>query len=158
MQSKPKNNKWAAMAALIILIMCLGLLPACTRSGGSQPEAMTNFDDLTVDDLTVGDDLTVTGSINLPDSLFPLGIDTDNQAAVAVSQDVTGSETVTHGLTTVTWALCSLAEAPGTGAGDGAICTVDVAANVVTAKVWQDDMSAATEVDVAVNLLIIGTP
>lgn len=140
-------GNFAAIALLAILAVGLIGLPLAGQSGQESLEGITNFDDLQVD------------SITLAGGIYPLGFGTDGQQAVAVSQDITTSETITHGLTTVTWAICSMAEDPAAAAGAGAHCTVDVTANVVTAKVWQDDfVTAATEVDVAVNVLVIGTP
>lgn len=81
------------------------------------------------------------------------------EKAVASTESITGTATVAHGLTTVTWALCVLGEDPTSGAGDAAHVSVAISANVVTAKVWQDDfVTAATETDVAVHCLVIGTP
>lgn len=140
-------GKFSEIALLAILAVGLIGLPLAGQGGQESLEGLTNFDDLQVD------------SLILPGGLYPIGYATDGEQMVAVSQDVTGSETVTHGLTTVTWAMCNLAEDPAATAGAGAHCTVEVAANVVTAKVWQDDfVTAATEADVAVNILVIGTP
>jgi hypothetical protein len=104
--------------------------------------------------------LDVAGSVTYGTSdLYPLGYDTDGYQLVYGSDDVTGNKAVGHGLTTVTWAVCSLAEDPTSGAGDGAYCTVLAASNVVTVTVWQDDfVTEATEEDVAVNWLVVGQP
>jgi hypothetical protein len=81
------------------------------------------------------------------------------EKAVATTQDVTGTATVAHGLTTVTWALCTMGEDPTVGAGDAANISVAISANVVTCKLWQDDgVTAATEADVTTHCLVIGTP
>jgi hypothetical protein len=90
--------------------------------------------------------------------LYPLGYASSGEQTVATTQDITGTAVVAHGLTTVTWAVCSLGEDPGTGAGDSAVVSVSIAANVVTVKAWQDDFSAATEVDTTTHCLVVGTP
>jgi len=72
---------------------------------------------------------------------------------------VTGTATASHGLTTVTFCLASMGEDPTAGAGDGAMVTTAVSANTCTLKVWQDDfVSAATETNVDVHWLVVGTP
>jgi hypothetical protein len=93
------------------------------------------------------------------DSLYPIGYASSGQQLVYGTSSITGTATADHGLTTVTWALCTLGEDPTSGAGDAAMCTVEVSANVVTVKVWQDDfVTAATETDVVVHWLVVGTP
>lgn len=89
--------------------------------------------------------------------LYPLGYATTGSQLVYGTDTITTTGTASHGLSTVTWALCSLAEDPGTGAGDAAHCSVSVAANTVTIKTWQDDIATAT-VGASVNWLVIGTP
>lgn len=121
----------------------------------------TNFDDLVLSgDLTVGDDADVAGSLTVgTSSLYPLGHASDGLQAVYATTGITGTAQLAHGLTTVDWALCTMAEAPTAGVGDGAYCGVISASNIVTATVYQDDfVTAATEADVAVNWLVIGTP
>ena len=82
------------------------------------------------------------------------------QRAVAwTSSAITGTITVDHGLTTVTWAVCNLGEDPAAGAGDAAHVTVAISENVVTCKVGQDDfVTEATETDVTAHCLVIGAP
>jgi len=109
--------------------------------------------------LTLADNVDVTGTLQYgSNNLYPVGYASSGQQLVYGSSSITTTATAAHGLTTVTWAQCTLAEDPGTGAGDAAVCSVTVVANTVTLKVWQDDFSAATEADVAVNWLVIGTP
>ena len=91
--------------------------------------------------------------------LYPVGFATSGQQAVYGSSLVTGTLAAPHGLTTVTFCVATLGEDPETGAGDGAFVTVAVSGNVCTLKVWQDDWTtAATEVDVIVQWLVIGAP
>jgi hypothetical protein len=83
---------------------------------------------------------------------------TAGQKGVAASVSITGTGTVAHGLTTVTWAVCTLAQDPDDDAGDAATVSVAISGNTVTAKAWQDDATAATETDVDINCFVIGTP
>lgn len=105
-------------------------------------------------------ELDVAGSINYgSDDLYPLGHSTSGLQTVYGTASITGTAAAPHGLTTVTWALCTLAEDPTAGLGDAAYCTVAASSNVITVSVWQDDfVTAATETDVDVNWLVIGTP
>lgn len=108
----------------------------------------TNFEDLVVDSLTYGDD-----------SLSPLGFSTAGSQLVYGTTTITGTAALAHGLTTVTFCQATLGEDPTAGAGDAAHVSVAVAANVCTAKVWQDDfVTAATETDVDVHWLVVGLP
>lgn len=101
--------------------------------------------------------LAVSGPVTFSTGNYPLEFASDAYQAVYGTTDVTGTGTASHGLTTVTFALCTLDEDPTSGAGDGAMCTAAVSANVVTLKVWQDDfITAATESDVAVHWIAIG--
>jgi hypothetical protein len=98
-------------------------------------------------------------SIVLASGAYPLGYTTSGSQLIYGTSTITGTATAAHGLTTVTFAACTLGEDPTAGAGDGAMCTVTVAANVVTLKVWQDDfVTAATETDVDVHWLVVGVP
>jgi hypothetical protein len=91
-------------------------------------------------------------------SLYPLLFASSGQQAIYGTSSITGTATAEHGLTTVTFALCTLGEDPETGAGDAALCTVTVSSNTVTVKAWQDDFSAATEADVVIHWLVFGVP
>jgi hypothetical protein len=137
-----------------------------TVTGTLSAEQLTSTDDATVTDaLAVGGALTansatITGSVQYgSNSLYPLGYASDGYQTVYGTSTITGTEVAAHGLTTVTMALCTLGEDPTAGGGDAAMCTVTVAANVVTLKAWQDDfISAATETDVDVHWVVIGQP
>lgn len=98
---------------------------------------------------SINDGGTVVGNV--------LQYGSSGERAVSSTQTVTGTATVAHGLTTVTWAVCTLGTDPGTGAGDPAFLSIAVSGNVVTAKVWQDDLTAATN-PATVHCLVIGTP
>ena len=99
---------------------------------------------------TVNDGGVVVGNV--------LQYGSSGERAVAASASITGTGTVAHGLTTVTWAVCTLAEDVGAGAGDAAYISVAISGNTVTAKAWDDDAAAATETEVDVTCLVIGTP
>lgn len=104
--------------------------------------------------------LDLSGELNYgSNDLSVLGYASAGEQLVVGTSLVTGTATAAHGLTTVTFALCTLGEDPTAGAGDGAMCTVTVSGNTVTLKVWQDDfVTAATETDVDVHWLVVGTP
>jgi hypothetical protein len=87
-----------------------------------------------------------------------LSYGTAGETAVAATASITTTGTVDHGLSTVTWAVCTLAQDADDDAGDTASISVSISTNVVTVKAWQDDATAATDTDVDVNCLIIGTP
>jgi len=87
-----------------------------------------------------------------------LGFGTAGEVAVAATASFTTTGTVAHGLTTVTWAVCTLAQDADDDSGDTASISVSISTNVVTVKAWQDDATAATDTDVDVNCLVIGTP
>jgi len=101
--------------------------------------------------------LDVASTINYgADDLYPLGYAASGyQLVFGAETGVTDTITAAHGLTTVTWAMCTLAEDPDTDAGDPVACTVEVAANVVVIKLWQDDWSAGATA-AAVNWLVVG--
>jgi hypothetical protein len=114
------------------------------------------------DDFVItADTLTASSgsSIALASGAFPLGYATTGSQLVYGSDAITGTATAAHGLTTVTFAVCTLGEDPEAGAGDGAMCTVSISANVVTLDIWQDDfVTAATETDVVIHWLVVGVP
>lgn len=92
-------------------------------------------------------------------NLYPVGYSASGQQLVYGTATITGTAVIAHGLTTVTFCQATLGEDPTAGAGDGAHVTVTVAANVCTAKVWQDDfVTAASETNVDVHWLVIGAP
>lgn len=121
----------------------------------------TNFDDLELSgNLDVTGNTTVTGTLTYgSNDLNPLGYGSSGQQLVYGTASMTGTFTVTHGLTTVTFAVCTLGEDPGAGAGDAAMCTVTVSGNVVVVKNWQDDfVTAATETTTPTHWLVVGAP
>lgn len=109
---------------------------------------------------TLNNNATVTGTLQYgADSLYPVGYASSGQQIVYGTASMTGTLSVSHGLTTVTFCVATLGEDPTAGAGDAAHVSVVVSANACTIKAWQDDfVTAATETDVAIQWLVIGAP
>jgi hypothetical protein len=129
--------------------------------GDGTPDVSLDGEDAYVEGtLEVDGNTTLDGTLQYgADDLYPLGYASSGQQAVYGTASITGTATAVHGLTTVTFCLCTLGEDPTAGAGDGAMCTVAVSANVCTLKVWQDDfVTAATETSVDVHWVVIGAP
>lgn len=125
-------------------------------------EGISEFDGAAYFDGAVDMDSTldVASTLNYgEDDLYPVGFATSGQQMVYGTSVVTGTLAAPHGLTTVTFCAATLGEDPETGAGDAALVTVAVSANVCTLKVWQDDWTtAATETDVVVQWIVVGAP
>lgn len=109
-------------------------------------------------DVGVAGDLEVEGSVVLANGTFPLEYATAGYQLVFGTETMTATQIVATGLTTVTWALCTLGVDVDTDAGDPVVCTVDVSANVVTVKLWQDDWTAAATASQTVHWMAIGLP
>lgn len=149
-------SRVALVWAVVLLLGLTALMAACQMGG---VEGITNFDHLVASDVTIVDDLIVGDSVQFGDAdLNPLGYDTGGEQLVTGTDAITGTLEVDHGLDTVIWALCTLGQDPDTDAGDAAACSVTVANDTVTVNVWQDDFAAATETDVTVHWLAVGTP
>jgi hypothetical protein len=126
----------------------------------------TNFTNLVAEDVTVSDDLAVSGNTDIAgtlqygaNDLYPVGYASSGQQVVYGTDVITGTATASHGLTTVTLCMCTLGKDPDDDAGDAAMCTTAVSSNVCTLKTWQDDfVTAATEADVPVYWVVIGAP
>jgi len=98
-------------------------------------------------------------SIALASGTFPLGYATTGSQLVYGSDAITGTATAAHGLTSVTFAVCTLGEDPESGAGYGAMCTVSISANVVTLYIFFFfNDTATTETDVIIHWLVVGVP
>lgn len=151
------------LTAIALLLIGFGVIaddrapadPAPVSSGGI--EAVTGFDDLdVVDDLNVGDDLTFW-----PGDVYPLGSETNDLALFSGQATVTGTlavEAATHGLTSITSAFCTLNSAPGTGAGDPALCHVIRSGTTVTLTVLQDDFSTGATAPATIDYALVGAP
>lgn len=150
------------LLVLISLVMILALANCdALFAQGLMGSGVTNLTNLELaGTLDVAGNTDLTGTLQYgANNLYPVGYGTSGEEMMVVTQDVSVSEViVTTGLSTITWALCTMCEDPA-AATAGAFCTVVVSANVVTAKVWQADGSTATnESDVCLNVLVIGTP
>ena len=149
--------KILVLVALVFgLSGCDALVPQGIMGAG-----VTNLTNLELaGTLDVAGNTDLVGTLNYgANNLYPVGYDTSGEQFLFVTQDLTQSEViVTTGLSTITYALCTLCEDPA-AATDAAFCTVSISTNVVTGKIWQADGSTASgEIDVCVNALIVGTP
>jgi len=116
---------------------------------------------VTIDSVVLKDGgATFTGEVQYgSDSLYPMGYASSGSQLVVGSDDITGTLAVVTGLTLITSGGATLAEDPGTGAGDAAFTTVALTTNTMTIKAWQDDWTtAATETEVTVIWWAVGTP
>jgi len=112
---------------------------------------------------TITGTLTASGNTELggtlkygANDLSPVGNAASGLQLVTGSDDITGTLQIDHGLTTVTWALCSMAQ---DAVADAATCSVAIVTNDVTVKVWKaDGVTAGSVTDVTVNWLVIGAP
>jgi len=141
----------------LIVAGCGALIPQGITGSG-----LTNFTNLGLaGTLAVAGNTDLTGTLQYGSgNLYPVGYGTSGQEIIWGTESVTGTLAVTTGLTTVTWALCTIGEDPAAGAADHlAPCTVTVSGNAVTAKVWENDMvTESTETGVVVHWLAVGTP
>lgn len=161
------------LGVIALFLVSFGLLKpdAAPTDNEATARGTTNFDSLVLSqDLTVGDDATVTGDLDVTGAttfgtgnLSPLLTADTNEAVFTASYTFTGTKVITsllHGFETgVTSAFCTLGESPGTGAGDGALCWVDIGATEnVTITVEQDDFVTNAANSTAVYVGVVGTP
>ena len=153
--------------ALVSLIVSITLgvtypLPPTARAPQGEPIVelgTTHFSGLNVTGAVDFDDtLNVDGAVTLATANYPLEFAATGYEAVYGTSTITGTEVAAHGLTTVTFALCTLGEVAETGAGDAAAVSLAISSDVVTLATWQDDFAAATETDVVVHWLVVGVP
>lgn len=154
-------KKTILLAVSVLLV--IGLLSACDVliPQGLMGAGVTNFTNLELaGTLDTAGNTDLVGTLNYgADNLYSIGHSASGEQFVFGMQLITGTETVTHGLTTVTYALCTMGEDPTSAGTTAATCSVTVAGNVVTLKTWQDDnVNASDEADVDIYYLIIGTP
>lgn len=162
---------WLLVVAAIVVAGFLGINypippppaePDAIQALGTSHFTNVQAEDITAtDDLFVTDDATITGTVNLANSLYPLGTATDGQAIYASSATITGTSAITtstHGLSTVTAAVCDINAAPGTGAGDPAFCVPVVSGTTVTITVKQDDWTTDATSGAVTSYAIIGSP
>lgn len=91
--------------------------------------------------ITIGDD---AGSVMLTSTpgVFVFGVNT-----------VTGTYTITHGLTTPQTAFCTLAE---NSAAAKNVCTVSISGSAAVLKVWKNDGTTAGDAGTSVNWIVAG--
>lgn len=76
----------------------------------------------------------------------------------AGAAEVTGATLdIATGLTTIIAAVVCLNEDPGAGSGDVFTATCTFSGGTLTAAIWQDDATAATE-DTSISWMAWGTP
>ena len=148
---------------LISLLIVVAVIVSCDSlfAQGLMGSGVTNLTNLELaGTLDVAGNTDLVGTLNYgANNLYVIGHDTSGEQFIYGTESITGTAEVAHGLTTVTYALCTMAEDPTVGAGEGATCSLTISTNTVTVKVWQDDnVTAATETEVDVNYFIIGTP
>jgi len=151
---------------ILLILISLMVVFALAGCDALVPQGLEGAGVTSFTNLEVAGTLAVTGNTDLTgtlqygaNNLYPVGYATSGERFLFVTQDLTQSEViVTTGLSTITWALCTLCEDPA-AATDAAFCTVAISTNVVTGKIWQADGSTASgEIDVCVNAMIVGTP
>lgn len=95
-------------------------------------------------------------SIQLATGNYPLEYASAGRQVVYGTSSITGTATATHGLTTVTFALCTLGKQQD---ANTAGCSLVVSSNTVTLYTYEDDNTTqSTEASVPVHWLVIGTP
>lgn len=137
-----------AIGTVIALLLIGWSMVSGVADNPATAKGTTNFSDLVVDSIVI-------------DGIYPMLTDNASQAIYANSGIITGTLAVTagtHGLTTINSAYCTLAESPGTEAGAGALCWVDVSGTTVTITVEQDDWTTNATVGIDVYYMIVGTP
>lgn len=99
---------------------------------------------------------SIAGALTFSGGRSPLAGASAGLKAVTGTNTVTGTLSVSHGLTTVTWCLATLGEdSVGTKAG----VTTAVAGNACTVKVWNSALTpAASSAGAIVHWLVIGAP
>lgn len=85
----------------------------------------------------------------------PLMYGTANRKIVASTDTITGTLAITHGLSAVAAAGCSMNAAPAAAA---AFCSVAWTGTTVTVSVWKSDITTPGDVGAKINWYVIGTP
>lgn len=87
---------------------------------------------------------------------FPHGVSDAGDVTKRGTVEVTGATLeVETGLSSIEGCNLTLAQDPGAGAGDVAILSYTASGGTLTIKIWQDDLTAATE-DTTVSYLAWG--
>jgi hypothetical protein len=142
-----------AMANLFEIYTSAGVVQFSVSPGGNTYA----YGDATARGALYGNSATITTSqvIYGVDSLYALGYASDARAIVCGTTDITGTKTVSSGADTYEYCTCSMGEAPSTGAGDGYIAWCAISGGDLVLYVVQDDGTAATETNVAVNWCVV---
>ena len=145
------------MVIALLVVSCDALIPQGIMGAG-----VTNLTNLELaGTLDVAGNTDLAGTLNYGSgNLYAVGYGTSGQEMIWGTESITGTLAVTTGLTTVTWALCTIGEDPGAGAADHlANCSVAISSDVVTVQIWENDMiTESTEVGVVAHWMAVGTP
>lgn len=166
-------------AGLMLFTLVLAFAMLAAVLGGCQrlvpvetvPLGTTNLDSLELDsnltvdgNATVGGTFAVTGNTDLAgtvafgsDNLYPLGVASSGYIGYfgsAAAVTTTAITSATHGMTTVTGAMCSLGGGPSAVAGAAFACEPTVSGTTVTFALYQDDATAATITDTLYYVII----
>lgn len=170
---------YALTALALVIVLAIALVSCQDEDDPIVQQGVSNLDSLHLADsggtatpvfmadqsgtgriMELRDSLTPVFSVNdagTVDGLVVRYATAGQQMVVGTSTGVTETVVAAHGLTTVTFALCTLGEDVDTDAGDPVVCTAGVSANVVTLSLWEDDWSAAGTAAI-VHWLVVGTP
>ena len=134
-EKKKKYLKILGWALVVLAIIIADLAGVRLPVGIDDAPPPPIYDAVLEDDTTFTSLAIATGGdLKLASTNYPLEYGSSGYEAVYGTTDITGTGTASHGLTTVTFALCTLGEDPTAGAGDGAMCTLTVSGNVITLK------------------------
>jgi hypothetical protein len=155
-QFKEYQLQWLAWMIIVLATLAISLFFGVNYPVPEQPDQPPEPVELGTTHFAA---LDVEGAVNYgSNDLYPLGHSTSGLQAVYGTDTITGTATASHGLTTVSWAQCTLGQDPSATAGDPAHCTVLASSNVITVSVWQDDFVTAATAGGTVHWLVIGTP
>jgi len=153
-----------AILIIVSALLIIGLLSACDAL---VPQGIMGAGVTNLTNLELAGTLDVVGNTDLTGTLvygaddhYIVGYASSGEQMVWGTESITGTLEVTTGLTTVTWALCTIGEDPAAGAADHlANCTVAVSGNAVTVQVWENDqITESTETGVVAHWMAVGTP
>ncbi len=164
---QPKQKEWLAWILMLLAVLGIALFFGVQYPIPDQPPdppepivelGGTHFSGpLYTSDIVLTGDLTVAGDLQYgDDDLYPVGNAASDLQLVTGTDDITATLQIDHGLTTVTWALCSLGQ---DATANAATCSASVATNDVTVKIWKaDGFTAGSDTDVTTHWLVIGAP
>lgn len=106
-------------------------------------------------DLCVAGDIEVDGTIVLANTDFPLGYASSGESLIMGSTVITNSGTVSHGLTTPSYGVCSYSGQLTDN--EEQLCSVNISGATVTIYTYKEDGSAGDS-GVAIFWMLVGTP